>query len=204
VRATEAITESEWDAWVREDIDGLTDDQTSTFLRSVPALPHWRSALVRYQRELEDVLRETRGDSKRTHERRQTAALAADVAQHIAENKRLQKAANVATQAEAKAAAKQRRRNSQANKEAKRRAEKMLRADPEGARLHSAIHKMSLRLNRWATGIVEEMGLDEEDEEWSRWTDEAKALARMIEQYELRVTEKQNPSIGQRPPPTDS
>jgi hypothetical protein len=179
VRATETVTESEWDSWTRQDIDGLCGAETSAFLRSVPALPMWRAALG-----------ETRDNPRRAGERRRAASIVADITQQLAENKTLQKAANRAAQAEAKAVAKQRHRDSHAHKEAKRRAEKMLRADPEGARLHNAIHKMSMRLNRWAAGIVEEMGLDEEDEEWSRWTDEVRALARMVEQYEAMVHNK--------------
>ena len=189
MRQAEEPTEEVWDHWTKVDVDGQAEPKLAAFLRTTPSLQHWQAALVRYQKELDCELTGYKANPEQSDKQRQLAiAILRTVRKRQAERKKLQKEANLLAQKQDRQAAKERRRERNTIQGRRALTDKLLRASPDGQRLHIAIHKLSLRLNRWADRLVEEMGLDEEDEVWSRWKDEVENLNRMVTKYEDLVT----------------
>jgi hypothetical protein len=168
---------AEWDRLVGADTAGQLAEKDALQLRTDEALPHWRTALVRYQRRIEAEQREHHSvpqDGARN--RRQPKEILQEVQARFAELRTREKDMRLRQQRAIKEAAKRRRRDKALQNQARAHGERTARSSPEGQRLYQSIHRRALRLTRWAARMVEEMELDAEDPEWSHWLDDVNGL----------------------------
>ena len=185
---TDFLSDEEWQELVVKDVAGLLDEEDRALLREDDSLARWRAALVVYQRRLEDKRRSLRSRGSRDGGALNLVGeLLQAIQQRFTEQRRLQKAANLRKQRNLKAEAKQRRRNKELERQQRAASQQIVRDSQEGKKLSNAIFKRALRLNNWAARLVEEMELDNEDPEWSRWLDQYAATAEMVERFEAMV-----------------
>lgn len=181
---TDTFSAEQWDRWVEADVDARLPTADAERLRADEALPQWRAALVRYQRRLEAELRAASATTGPSGQRRLVKDILRDVQARFGELRQREKAAARRRQQAVKEAARQRRQERERDRQAQARRERAVRSSPEGQRLHQSIHRRALRLTRWAARMAEEMGLDEEDPDWSRWLDDFDGLNAMSLRFE--------------------